>query len=188
MPALETAMSRIEMQAAGTRSVPVGPAWTSPFRSPGLEVVPRIGTGRVWGPAAGIAPRLIHSFRCSRFASATTSGDSWRHRKSGSAPLRMRTSRSAWRRRRRGSSGQLAPAEAGSGAAQEGDVALGSAPPPEGQRGPVGGPGPAVADLERRAAGPVIKQDVAVEAADERAVLGHPSSGVRGGRAGVDPA
>ena len=42
--------------AAGTRSSPAGPGWTSPRSRPGSDVVPRIGTSRVCGTAAGIAP------------------------------------------------------------------------------------------------------------------------------------
>ena len=49
------------MAADGTRSRPSGPAATLPRSSPGREAVPRIGTARVWGTAAGMAPRLIHS-------------------------------------------------------------------------------------------------------------------------------
>ena len=61
MPASATAISRTETAAAGTRRMPAGPGRTSPRRRPGCDVVPMIGTARVWGTAAGIAPRLIHS-------------------------------------------------------------------------------------------------------------------------------
>ena len=61
------------MSADGTRSVPAGPAMTSPRRRPGRASVPMIGTARVWGTAAGMAPRLIHSFTPSRWIRSMTS-------------------------------------------------------------------------------------------------------------------
>jgi hypothetical protein len=45
----------------------------SPRSRPGDASVPRIGTGRVCGTAAGIAPRLIHSTTSSARTSSTTS-------------------------------------------------------------------------------------------------------------------
>ena len=73
-------MSRTLIDAAGTRSTPAGPGWMPPFSIPASDSVPRIGTGRVWGTAAGIAPRLIHSDTPRRFASSTMSVESSCHR------------------------------------------------------------------------------------------------------------
>ena len=60
MPAAATSISSADTSADGTRNVPSGPAMTSPRNSPGAASVPMIGTGRVCGTAAGMAPRLIH--------------------------------------------------------------------------------------------------------------------------------
>ena len=46
---------------------------TSPRNSPGEASVPMIGTGRVCGTAAGMAPRLIHWTTPKRAASSTMS-------------------------------------------------------------------------------------------------------------------
>ena len=80
MPAAATSISSAETSADGTRSVPAGPAATSPRRSPGVASVPMIGTWRVCGTAAGIAPRLIHWATPSRPASSITSAVNARQR------------------------------------------------------------------------------------------------------------
>ena len=71
-PASAARISRTLRGPRGTRRSPVGPGWTSPRRRPGREAVPRIGTDRVWGTAAGIAPMLIHSTTPSVRASSTS--------------------------------------------------------------------------------------------------------------------
>ena len=147
------------MVAAGTRSTPDGPGWTSPRSRPGSEVVPRIGTDRVCGTAAGIAPRLTHSTTPRRPASSTMAPDSACQRSSGSGPAMTSRSRSATRARRIVSSGQ---------------VELGQ---------------PAVDDLERRAPGAIIEQLVRVERRHDRSLLAEElGERDGGGVAGIDPA
>ena len=93
MPAAPIACSSTEIAADGTRSTPAGPGWTSPRSKPGSDVDPRTYVERVWGTAAGIAPRLIHSPMPSCLATSTTAAANSRHRKSGSAPARTSRSR-----------------------------------------------------------------------------------------------
>ncbi len=64
-----------------------------------------IGTGRVCGTAAGIAPRLIHSVTPRARASATVSAASASQRRSGSAPYITSRSRSPTRTCRTASCG-----------------------------------------------------------------------------------
>ncbi len=52
-----------------------------------------IGTGRVWGTAAGMAPRLIHSPDPEAVDQLDDRIANSCQRKSGSAPVRTRTSR-----------------------------------------------------------------------------------------------
>ena len=105
MPDRAIAWSRTEIAAAGTRRIPSGPGVTFARRRPGADSVPMMGTSRVWGTAAGIAPRLIHSATPRRSASSTADADSSRQRKSGSGPVRTRTSCSPILVRRSVSSG-----------------------------------------------------------------------------------
>ena len=79
-PAAATSISSADTSADGTRSVPAGPAETVPRSRPGVASVPMIGTARVCGTAAGIAPRLIHSTTPSRRVSSITSVVSARQR------------------------------------------------------------------------------------------------------------
>ena len=58
----------------GRAACPPGRPMTSPRSRPGADSVPRIGTGRVCGTAAGIAPRLIHSATPRRPARSTRVG------------------------------------------------------------------------------------------------------------------
>src|SRR5664280_770801 len=70
-----------------------------------------MGTSRVWGTAAGIAPRLIHSATPRRLASSTADAESSRQRKSGSGPVRTRMSCSPIFVRRRVNWGHSSVAE-----------------------------------------------------------------------------
>ena len=64
------------MAAAGTVMVPMGPASTLARSNPSRDAVPKTVTGRVWGTAAGMAPRLIHSWISSIRASWASSAPS----------------------------------------------------------------------------------------------------------------
>ena len=158
MPASDTAISSIDSAAAGTLSRPVGPALTPPRSRPGREAVPRIGTGRVCATAAGMAPRLIHSRTSSTPMSSTVSV--------GEAP----------------------PAVVGLGAGEDQDVAAPEAGGPERDLRPVQRRQPAVADLERGPARPVVEQLVRIEAGDDRCVRGEDVEHARGRGARVHPA
>ena len=68
-----------ERRRARAACRPVRPA-TSPRSRPGAASVPMIGTGRVCGTAAGIAPRLIHWTTPSRPARSMTSAVKARQR------------------------------------------------------------------------------------------------------------
>ena len=111
-----------------------------PRRSPGSDAVPRIGTDRVCGTAAGIAPRLIHS---------TT--PSWRV----SSMIGV---------------GELAPAVVGLGAGQDEQVAFADPGRPQDELGPDDLGQAAVEDVERRAARAVVEQPVRLEPGDDPGV------------------
>ena len=60
--------------------IPDGPGSMPPRSRPGREAVPSTGTGRVWGTAAGMAPRLIHSTTPNRSMSSSIAAVSSRQR------------------------------------------------------------------------------------------------------------
>src|SRR4029450_7616950 len=58
MPSSATDFSIADSAADGTRSSPAGPTCSSSCSRPSADAVASTGTGRVWGTAVGIAPRL----------------------------------------------------------------------------------------------------------------------------------
>ena len=158
MPASARRISRTDSAAAGRGGCPAGPGRTSARRSPGADSVPMIGTARVCGTAAGIAPRLIHSTTPSCSTSSTTAAANSRQRKSGSAPVRTSRSCSSIRRVRER---QLGPGQLGQ---------------------------PAVDDVEGRSAGPVVEQEVGVERGHVGPAVGQELGRRRRRRTAVDPA
>ena len=158
MPAFATAMSKIEIAAEGTRRMPSGPGRTPPLSSPDRDSVPRIGTARVCGTAAGIAPRLIHSL------TPKPRGEL------GHVPL------------------ELAPAVVGLGAGEHEEVALADPGRADDELGPDEAARAAVDDLEGRAPGAVVEDRVRVEGRDHPAALGEMAGRDGGGAPGIDPA
>ena len=71
MPASATAISSIDSAADGHAQQAGRAGRDAAAQQARRDAVPRIGTGRVCGTAAGIAPRLIHSRTPSRCASST---------------------------------------------------------------------------------------------------------------------
>ena len=142
MPAAATSISSADTSADGTRSVPAGPAMTSPRSSPGAASVPMIGTGRVCGTAAGIAPE------------ADPLGDA--------EPARQLDH----------VGGERPPAVVGLGPDEDEEVALVEPGPAQDELGPGQLGEPPVDDLERRTARPVVEQQVGVERRDDVAVVG----------------
>ena len=134
MPAAATSSSRADTSADGTRSTPAGPADTSPRSRPGDASVPRIGTGRVCGTAAGIAPRLIHSATSRRPRELDDGGR------------------------------ERPPAVVGLRADEDEQVPLAEPRPAHGTSSVPGQLGQAaVDDLERRPPGPIVEQHVGIE-------------------------
>ena len=158
MPACPIACSSTEIAADGTRRTPAGPGCTSPSSSPGWDVDPRTYVERVWGTAAGIAPRLIQSPTPSCLCDVDD-----------------RCS-------------ELAPPEVGLGARQDEDVATVDSRPPDGQARPRQFGEAAVDDLEGRTPGSVVEEEVAVELDDDLAAICQLPRRHRGSAPGVDPA
>ena len=116
---------------------------TSDFSSPGRDSVPRIGTGRVCGTAAGMAPRLIHSLD----PESPDHVDDVAHELAPAVVgLRARRGR-AGRGRRPASGARRASARS----------ARSSSP---------------VDDLQRRSSRPVVEDPVGIEGRDDGRVLG----------------
>ena len=157
MPPWPTAMSNTEIAADGTRSSPSGPGRTLPLRRPGRDSVPRTGTGRVCGTAAGMAPIEIHCATCSDLAT--------------SSHIR----------------GQLAPAEVGLRAGQHHDVAPAETAVAQRQLGPLEAQRPPINDVERGPARAVVVQDIVLERRQRLAAFGQRGGRRRGGRPGIDP-
>ena len=157
MPASATRISSMEIAAEGTRSSPSGPRLTPLVSTAGPEAVPMIGTARVWGTAAGIAPRLIHSATSRCWTSSTTASASSRQRKSGSGPPN-REQVAAFDRR-----------------------------VPNSQCWPGQVVQPAAADLQRWPPGAVVEQRVGIELGDDPAAVAELLDCRRRGLAGVHP-
>ena len=94
MPAWPIACSSTEIAADGhAQDARPGRAGRRREGARARDVEPRTYVARVWGTAAGIAPRLIHSATSSCWAISTTAAANSCQRKSGSAPERTSRSR-----------------------------------------------------------------------------------------------
>ena len=157
-PPAPIACSSTEIAADGTRSTPAGPGWTSPSSKSGLRR--RAEDVR----RAGVGHRRRDRPEADPQPDAELLGDL----DDGGR--------------------ELAPAEIRLGAREDEDVATVDPAPPDGQARPGQLGHPAVDDLERRPAGSVVEEEVAVELDDDLAAVGQLPGGDRGGAAGVDPA
>ena len=129
-----------------------------PRRRPGSDAVPRIGTERVCGTAAGIAPRLIHSVD-PELPGELDDGV-----------------------------GELPPAVVGLRAGQDEQVALTDPRGSQEELRPDDLGQPAVHDVERGPARPVVEEAVRLEPGDHPGVGRERAERGRRGRARIDPA
>ena len=158
MPAWLTASSSTETRADGTRSSPSGPCGTSSGSRPAVEAVPRIGTGRVCGTVAGMAPQA----------------DPGHDAELPGQPHHVGL--------------QLAPQVIRLGPGQHQQVPLADARGDQAQLGPVEVHELAVDDLQGRPAGAVVVDPIGVEGGDRPPALGQLVGRERAGAATVDPA